>query len=95
MILPANRRLCTQEANLELSSMPATLIPWQAFFEELQKENSQTVQTWLVRWTFTDGGAVLVHVDEKHEAAPLSREEKKKRALLFLMALERASRTLH
>jgi hypothetical protein len=75
--------------------MPATLIPWKDFFKELQKQNSQSVQTWLVRWAFTDGGAALVHLREKHEAAPLLLEEKRKRALLFLMALERGTRTLH
>ena len=75
--------------------MPATLIPWRTFFEELQKENSQTVQTWLVPWSFANGGAVLVHEHEKREATPLSLEEKQKRALLFLVALERGSRTLH
>jgi hypothetical protein len=75
--------------------MPATLIPWQDFFEELQKENSQTVQTWLGGWAFTDDGAALVHGCEKREATPLSLEEKQKRALLFLMALERGQRTLH
>ena len=75
--------------------MPTTLIPWQAFFEELQKQNSRTVQAWLVPWTFANGGAVLVHEHEKREATPLSVEEKQKRALLFLMALERGSRTLH
>jgi len=75
--------------------MPATLIPWQAFFEELQKENSQTVQTWLVRWAFTDDGAALVHGCEKREATPLSLEEKKKRALLFLMTTGERPRVFH
>jgi hypothetical protein len=75
--------------------MPATLIPWQAFFEDLQKQNSQTVQAWLVPWAFANGGATFVHGCEKREATPLSLEEKHKRALLFLMALERGPRTLH
>ena len=69
--------------------MPATLLPWKAFFEELQRQNSQTLQTWLVRWAFANGSAALVHGGEKHEATPLSLEEKQKRALLFLMGLER------
>ena len=62
--------------------MPTTLIPWRAFFKD-----SQTVQTWLVRWSFTNGGAALVQGCEKHEAPPLSLEEKQKRAVFFLMAL--------
>ena len=64
--------------------MPAPLIPWQVFFHALQKQNSQTVQTWLGRWTFSDAGTALVHGGENHEATPLSLEEKQKRALLFL-----------
>ena len=75
--------------------MPATLIPWRVFFKDLQQQNSQTVQTWLVRWTFTNDGAAWVHGREKREATPLSLDEKQKRALLFLMALERGPRTLH
>ena len=75
--------------------MPTTLIPWQAFFEELQKQNSRTVQAWLVPWTFANGGAVLVHEHEKREATPLSVEEKQKRAVLFHMALRIVSRAFH
>ena len=75
--------------------MLTTLIPWQVFFEELQKQNSQTVQPWLVRWAFTNDGAALVHGRVKDGSTPLSLEEKQKRALLFLMALERGQRTLH
>ena len=75
--------------------MPATLIPWQAFFKELQNQNSHTVQTWLVRWTFANGGAVLVHGHEKPETTPLSLEEKKKRRLLFLMATGEWPRVFH
>ena len=75
--------------------MPATLLPWKDFFTELQKQNSQTVQTWLLRWSFANGGAALEHGREHDEFTPLSLEEKPKRALLFLMALERGTRTLH
>ena len=75
--------------------MPTTLIPWRAFFKDLQKQDSQTVQTWLVRWTFADGGAALVQGGEKHKAPPLSLEEKQKRVVLFLMALGRGSSTFH
>jgi len=75
--------------------MSATLIPWQVFFEELQKQNSQTIQTWLVRWAFANDGAALVHGPEKHEATPLSLEEKQKRAVLFHMALRIVSRAFH
>ena len=35
--------------------MPTTLIHWRAFFKEIQKQNSRTDQTWLVRWVFADG----------------------------------------
>jgi hypothetical protein len=75
--------------------MPVTLIPWQIFFKELQQQNSQTVQTWLVRWAFANDGAALVQGHEKHEATPLSLKEKQKRAVLFLMALRIASRAFH
>jgi hypothetical protein len=74
--------------------MPISLIPWQFFNKELQQQNSQTVQTWLVRWAFTNGGAALVHGREKHEAPPLSLEEKQKRAALFHMTKGRWPKSL-
>jgi hypothetical protein len=67
--------------------MPAPLIPWQAIIEELQKQNFQIVQTWLVGRAFTNGGAALVHGRENHESTPLSLEEKQTQAVLFLIAI--------
>ena len=75
--------------------MPISLIPWQFFNKELQQQNCQTVQTWLVRWAFTNGGAALVHGREKHEAPPLSLEEKQKRATHFLMTMGKRPKTIH
>ena len=64
--------------------MPTTLIPWQVFFKELQKQNSRTDQTWLVRWFFADGSTALVQGREGHEATPLSLEEKQNQRRFFL-----------
>ena len=66
-------------------SMPISLIPWKFFNNALQQQNSQTVQSWLVRWTFANDGVALVQEREKNEAPPLSLEEKKKQAELFVM----------
>jgi hypothetical protein len=71
------------------SSMPTTLIPWQAFFKAIQKQNSRTDQTWLVRWVFPDGRAALVQGGEKHKATPLSLEEKQPPAALFFVEKEK------
>ena len=75
--------------------MPITLIPWQFFNNALHQQKSQTVQTWLMGWAFTNGGVALVHEREKHETPPLSLEEKKKRRLLFLMATGEWPRVFH
>jgi len=66
--------------------MPITLIPWQFFNNALHQQKSQTVQTWLMGWAFTNGGVALVHEHEKDETPPLSLEEKQKQAALFIMA---------
>ena len=50
--------------------MPISLIPWQFFNNALHQQNSQTLQTWLVGWAFTNGGVALVHEREKHEPPP-------------------------
>ena len=65
--------------------MPISLIPWQFFNDALHQQDSQTVQTWLVGWAFTNGGVALVQEREKSDAPPLSLEEKKKQAELFVM----------
>ena len=75
--------------------MPTTLIPWRAFFKELQRQNSETLQDWLGHWIFTNNGAAMINKPEKQKAESLSLEEKQMRAVLFLLALERGSRTLH
>jgi hypothetical protein len=75
--------------------MPIPLIPWQFFNDALQQQNSQTVQTWIGEWAFTNGGVALVQEREKNEALPLSLEEKKKQAELFVMTKGRWPKTLN
>jgi len=75
--------------------MPKSLIPWNFFNNALQQQNSHTVQTWLLGWAFTNGGAALVQGREKNEGPPLSLEEKKKQAALFLMTKGRWPKTLN
>ena len=75
--------------------MPATLIPWQVFFEALQRQKSTIVHAWLRYWIFSDDGAALIPKRGEDTGESLSLDEKQKGALLFLMALESGSRTLH
>jgi hypothetical protein len=76
------------------SSMPTPSIPWPVFFKALRMQRSTLVHAWLRYWIFSDAGAALIPKRGDGRGESLSLEEKQKKALLFLMALERGQRTL-
>lgn len=39
--------------------MNISVIPWQAFFDALKKQQPTTLEAWLRRWLFANEGVIL------------------------------------